>query len=73
MPYADIISRATPKENIITVLWNSNQKTLNMIEKYDDGYKPRDLAEALSGCLVMIGFFILALLICAALNMCSHG
>ena len=44
-----------------------------MIEKYDDGYKPRDLAEALSGCLVMIVFFILAILICAALNMCSHG
>jgi hypothetical protein len=44
-----------------------------MIEEYDDGYKPRDLAEAFSGCLVMIGFFILALLICAALNMCSHG
>lgn len=27
------------------------------MDNYDDGYKPRDLAEALSGCLVMIGFF----------------
>lgn len=43
------------------------------MDNYDDGYKPRDLAEALSGCLVMIGFFILALLICVTLNMCSHG
>lgn len=74
MLYAAIISRATRKESIITALWNKaiQKKTLNM-DNYDDGYKPRDLAEALSGCLVMIGFFILALLICAALNMCSHG
>lgn len=46
---------------------------MNFDELKRNDESAREIDKALSGCLVMIGFFILALLICVALNMCSHG
>jgi hypothetical protein len=52
---------------------HQKHKAMNFDELKRNDESAREIDKAISGCLMMVGFFLAAIIMCVIINMCSHG